>query len=123
MRIFIRIKAAGKRRDMLEKRARVVPGDIGAPETLIEYLVRENVRAYNAEETDAPFFRCLSRQALEDGALRAGSLSAAGKTKKNRTKKNRTKKKRCKTPCNVLPTASIAYSRAKPRSSPEVLSG
>ena len=72
MRIFIRIKAAGKRRDMLEKRACVVPGDIGAPETLIEYLVRENVQAYNAEETaasfDAPFFRCLSRQELEDGA-------------------------------------------------------
>ena len=78
MRIFIRIKAAGKRRDMLEKRARVVPGDIGAPETLIEYLVRENVRAYNAEETDAPFFRCLSRQELEDGAY-TGRIAFGGR--------------------------------------------
>jgi hypothetical protein len=65
--IFVRVKAAGKRRDMLEKQARNVPDDTGRPEQLIEYLVRENVRAYNARVVDAPFFRYLSRQEMQDG--------------------------------------------------------
>ncbi|MFP3090961.1 hypothetical protein LQZ21_11620 [Treponema sp. TIM-1] len=67
MNIFVRVKAAGKRRDMLEKQPWIVPGDTDAPEKLIEYLVRENVRAYNAKPVDAPFFRYLSQQELEDG--------------------------------------------------------
>jgi hypothetical protein len=61
------VKAAGKRRDMLEKQARNVPDDTDRPEKLIEYLVRENVRAYNARAVDAPFFRYLSQQEMEDG--------------------------------------------------------
>jgi hypothetical protein len=65
--IFIRVKAAGQRRDMLEKQSRAVPGGTDRAEKLIEYLVRENVRAYNAKTVDAPFFQYLSRQELEDG--------------------------------------------------------
>jgi hypothetical protein len=65
--IFIRVKAAGKRRDMLERQSRSVPGDTDSAEKLIEYLVRENVRAYNAKAVDAPFFQYLSRRELEDG--------------------------------------------------------
>jgi hypothetical protein len=65
--IFIRVKAAGKRRDMLERQSRAVPDGTDRAEKLIEYLVRENVRAYNAKTADAPFFKYLSRQELEDG--------------------------------------------------------
>jgi hypothetical protein len=65
--IFIRVKAAGKRRDMLEKQRKTVPDATDRPEKLIEYLVRENVRAYNAKTVDAPFFKYLSQQELEDG--------------------------------------------------------
>jgi hypothetical protein len=68
MQIFVRVKAAGKRREMLELRPVDVPGGLDASEKLIEYLVRENVRAYNAKAVDAPFFPYLSQQALEDGA-------------------------------------------------------
>jgi hypothetical protein len=68
--IFVRVKAAGKRRDMLEKQSRTVPGDTDRPEKLIELLVRENVRAYNAKTVNAPFFHYLSRQELEDGEHR-----------------------------------------------------
>lgn len=68
MNIFIRVKAAGKRRDMLETRPRVVPDDTATAEGLISYLVTENVRAYNAKAVDAPFFHFLSRRELEDGA-------------------------------------------------------
>jgi hypothetical protein len=68
MQIFVRVKAVGKRREMLERRPLDVPGGLDAPEALIEYLVRENVRAYNTKAVDAPFFPYLSQQALEDGA-------------------------------------------------------
>jgi hypothetical protein len=68
LHIFIRIKAAGKRRDMLEKRPCAVPDSIGAAAELIAHLVRENVRAYNAKTVDAPFFPCLTERDLEDGA-------------------------------------------------------
>jgi hypothetical protein len=44
-----------------------VPDDTDRAEKLIEYLVRENVRAYNAKTVDAPFFKYLSQQELEDG--------------------------------------------------------
>jgi hypothetical protein len=67
MDIFVRVKAAGKRRDILEKQALPVPAGTDTPEKLIEYLVRENVRAYNARQADAPLFRYLSQQDMEDG--------------------------------------------------------
>jgi hypothetical protein len=66
--IFIRVKAAGKRRLMLDKQAWSVPDDTDSAEKLIAHLVRENLRAYHAKTVDAPFFPYLSRQALEDGA-------------------------------------------------------
>ena len=68
MEIFIRVKAAGKRRDVLEKRPVEIPGGIDGAEKLIEHLVRENVRAYNEKKTDAPLFRYLSKEEIEDGA-------------------------------------------------------
>jgi hypothetical protein len=76
--IFVRIKAAGKRRDILEKQARNVPGGTDTPEKLIESLVRENVRAYNAKAVDAPFFRYLSRQEMEDGE-HTGKIAFGGR--------------------------------------------
>ena len=68
MNIFIRVKAAGKRRDMLEKRPALVPENIDSAEALIAHLVRENVRVYNAQEIDAPYFPYLSQAQLDDGA-------------------------------------------------------
>jgi hypothetical protein len=67
MEIFIRIKAAGKRRDMLEKRPWTLPDGVDSAEKLIAALVRENVRNFNAKAVEAPFFHYLSRQELEDG--------------------------------------------------------
>ncbi|MDR2471008.1 MAG: hypothetical protein LBD09_02725 [Treponema sp.] len=68
MEIFIRVKAAGKRRDMLEKRPAEIPDTVDGAEKLIEHLVRENVRSYNEKKADAPLFRYLSREELTDGA-------------------------------------------------------
>jgi hypothetical protein len=83
MHIFIRVKAAGKRRDMLEKQSRAVPDDTDKAEKLIEYLVRENVRAYNAKTVDAPFFHYLSRQEWEDGEYRGKIAFGDRKNEKN----------------------------------------
>jgi hypothetical protein len=52
----------------LEKQSRSVPDCLDSAEKLIEHLVRENVRAYNAKEVDAALFRCLSSKELEDEA-------------------------------------------------------
>jgi hypothetical protein len=81
--IFIRVKAAGKRQDMLEEQPCVVPGGADRAEKLIEYLVRENVRAYNAKAVDAPFFQYLSRQELEDGEHRGKIGFGDRKNEKN----------------------------------------
>jgi hypothetical protein len=68
MTIFIRVKAVGKRRDVLEKQHFSVPDGLDCAEKLIEHLVRENVRAYNDKEVDAVLLRCLSSKEIEDGA-------------------------------------------------------
>jgi hypothetical protein len=81
--IFIRVKAAGKRRDMLEKQPCAVPDGTDTAERLIEYLVRENVRAYNARAVDAPFFQYLSQQELEDGEHRGKIGFGDRKNEKN----------------------------------------
>lgn len=69
MNIFIRVKAAGRRRDVLEKQPAEIPDTIDSAEKLIERLVRKNVRAYNEKKADAPLFRYLSGEELENGAL------------------------------------------------------
>jgi hypothetical protein len=82
MNIFIRVKAAGKRRDMLEKQAAVVPGGMAGAEELITYLVRKNVREYNKKTVDAPLFRYLSQAELDDGA-HTGKLSFGDRKNEN----------------------------------------
>ncbi|MDR2588961.1 MAG: hypothetical protein LBC67_05985 [Spirochaetales bacterium] len=67
MNIFVRVKAAGRRRDILERRAVVVSEAPQCVEAFIERLVRENVRSYNEAPVDAPFFRFLSEAELADG--------------------------------------------------------
>ncbi|MDR2477784.1 MAG: hypothetical protein LBD48_00570 [Treponema sp.] len=78
MRIYIRGKAAGKRRDMLEKQPLEIPGGIDSAEKLIEHLVRENIRSYNQQNIDAPYFQYLSRQELEDGVY-SGKVGFGGR--------------------------------------------
>lgn len=68
---------------MLEKQPRAVPGGTDTAENLIGYLVRENVRAYNARAVDAPFFQYLSKQELEDGEHRGKIGFGDRKNEKN----------------------------------------
>lgn len=70
MKIFIRVKSAGKRRPVLELAAYELPDALfpcGA-ETLIELIVRDNVRKYNAKAVDAALFKYLSADEVEERA-------------------------------------------------------
>ncbi|MDR1097424.1 MAG: hypothetical protein LBL57_04765 [Tannerella sp.] len=74
MNIQIRIKAAGRRKTMLELHTRILPDGIDSVEKLIAGLVLENVREYNAKAVDVPFFRYLSQREYED-ALYTGKVA------------------------------------------------
>jgi len=67
MKIQIRLKAAGRRRDVLEKVPFDIPDDISTAKDLITFIVTENVRAYNAKSVDAPLFKYLTQKEFEAG--------------------------------------------------------
>ncbi|MCL2326579.1 MAG: hypothetical protein FWC40_08820 [Proteobacteria bacterium] len=67
MEVQIQIKTAGRRQSIFELRRQVIPDSVKTACDLIEALVRDNVRAYNARQTDAPFFSVLTQEAMEDG--------------------------------------------------------
>ena len=69
MQLYIRIKAAGKRRDVLEKVPIEIPSEIDTAQKLIEYIVLENVRAYNAKVVDNTLFQYLTQKELEAGEM------------------------------------------------------
>lgn len=73
MNIQIRVKAAGKRKAMLELQQKSIPDNIGSVEELITSLVLENVREYNSKVVDAPFFQYLTEQEYDD-ALHIGKV-------------------------------------------------
>jgi hypothetical protein len=80
--IFIRVKAAGKRRDMLGLQPAVVPDKTSSAAELITHLVTENVRFYNAKVVDQPFFHYLSEQQLEDG-VHTGKVGFGSRNNEN----------------------------------------
>ena len=60
MNVFIRVKAAGKRRDMLEKIPFALPDGLRTVKELITWIVTENVRTYNEKPIDAPLLPYLT---------------------------------------------------------------
>ena len=69
MQLYIRIKAAGKRRDVLEKVPIEIPAGTDTVQKLIEHIVLENVRAYNAQTVDNTLFQYLTQKELEAGEM------------------------------------------------------
>lgn len=67
MKAYIRIKAAGGRRDILQREPHEIPDHLQKAGDLVSFLVRENVRVYNTKAIDAPFFPVLTEQEFEDG--------------------------------------------------------
>jgi hypothetical protein len=70
---------------MLELKKYAIPDDINSAEKLIEFLVRENVRAFNSKQgsdaggdNDVPLFKYLSQAELDDGVY-TGKIGFGGK--------------------------------------------
>lgn len=67
MRIYIRMKVAGKRRDVLEQLPVDLPETIDTAESLITHLVQEKVKEYNQKQVDAPLLHYLTQKELAGG--------------------------------------------------------
>ena len=69
MQLYIRIKAVGKRRNVLEKVPIEIPSGTDTAQKLIEHIVLGNVRAYNTKTVDSTLFQCLTHKELEAGEM------------------------------------------------------
>lgn len=67
MRIYMRMKVAGKRRDVLEQLPVDIPEATDTAEKLITHLVEEKVREYNQKQIDAPLLYYLTQKELAGG--------------------------------------------------------
>lgn len=74
MTINIRLKAVGKRKNMLELHPRIIPDNIHTVEDLITILVLDSVREYNAKQVDAPILQYLTEEAYAN-ALYIGKVT------------------------------------------------
>lgn len=66
MDIYVRMKAPGKRRDVLPPTPYSIPDGIGSLRQLITAIARQEAEAYNRKEPDAQLIPFLTRQELED---------------------------------------------------------
>ena len=67
MQIYIRVKAAGKRRDVLEKLPAKLPEGIDTAQKLITAIVQQRVREYNEKAVDAGYLKFLTQKEFEAG--------------------------------------------------------
>lgn len=67
MQVYIRMKVAGKRRVAMEKVPFELPDNLKNVKDLITYVVRENVRKYNAKEVEASLLNYLTKAEFEAG--------------------------------------------------------
>lgn len=69
MKIYIRIKAAGKRRPVLDNVLYELPDTISTLRELLTELVRQEVEAYNKKGTDVKMIPFLTREEVEEQAF------------------------------------------------------
>lgn len=74
MQVYVRIKTAGKRRDVLEPSAYTIPDRITSLRQLLAAIVDSEVDRYNRKETEAQLIPFLTAQQIEDQAV-AGKVS------------------------------------------------
>ncbi len=66
MKLFVRVKAAGKRKDVLQLEPIEIPEELVRIKDVITFIVKQNVNAYNNRQIDAPLFKFLSNQEIAD---------------------------------------------------------
>ena len=88
MNIYVRVKAAGKRRDILEKQSFAIPNGTETAKELISYIVKENVREYNEKEVDAEMFKYLTQENFQRQETIGKIGFADRKNEKNQDEEN-----------------------------------
>lgn len=68
MKIYIQIKAAGKRRPVLERVPYELPDSVSTLRELLTDLVRQEVKTYNRKGTDVQMLPFLTKEEVEDQA-------------------------------------------------------
>lgn len=74
MQVYVRIKAVGKRKDVLEPSAYTIPDRITSLRQLLTAVVETEVDRYNQKGTEAQLIPFLTAQQIEDRAF-AGKIS------------------------------------------------
>ena len=66
MTVYLKIKALSKHKPLIERVAFTIDKPLATSKELVEYIVRRNVDDYNKKVVDAPLFRYLTSDELED---------------------------------------------------------
>ena len=69
MTIYIRIKSLSKRKPIVDRIPIGVMGEITTADSLIEYIVRQNVVGHNDQPTDVKIMTCLTDEDIESGEI------------------------------------------------------
>ena len=65
MQVYVKIKALGKRRDVLPSRPYELPEGIASLRQLLTAFVAAEVARFNGKDTEAPLLSCLSVEEIE----------------------------------------------------------
>ena len=78
MQVFVRVKALGKRRDVLPMKPYTLQDGIGSLRALLTAFVKAEVERYNGKDTEGPLLAALSaeeiREQAESGKVGFGRL-------------------------------------------------
>lgn len=66
IKVFVQVKSLGQRRPAIECLPIELKEEFSLAKELVEGIVRENVRAFNAQETDAPLFSYLTEKDMKN---------------------------------------------------------
>ena len=65
MQVYVRVKALGKRKDVLPPKPYELPDGIGSLRELLTAFVESEVERYNSKEPELPLLSCLTVEEIE----------------------------------------------------------
>ena len=65
MQVYVKVKALGKRKDVLPPRPYELPEGIGSLRGLLTAFVEAEVERYNGKDPEAPLLSCLTAEEIE----------------------------------------------------------
>lgn len=92
MQIYVRIKVAGKRKDVLQLTPYDIPRDIGSLRQLLTAVVEREVDRYNKKNTECQVITYLTAQQIDDqavtGKVSLGTIFSDKKANKQKAVEN-----------------------------------